>query len=201
MFLASSHTTKTLAMPSKSTLPYATKQLDDTVINSRTQPFTRQLNTSPPAKRLDGSTWFKSWQLEPKTPSNHCSTATAACQHMQVDTNERLLRLPSSRTSPGQTSRTLKTLAHDTNRTRPLAFAHAHDLSPQTQERRSLTLHLQRGSHATMKTHDFWMILHTHEESKAQHLYTSLNRQLKPSRNSNQPGHSFGDMLRSRSID
>ena len=30
MFLASSHTTKTLAMPSKSTLPYATKQLDDT---------------------------------------------------------------------------------------------------------------------------------------------------------------------------
>ena len=68
VYMASSHTTKTLAMPSKSTLPYATKQLDDTLINSRTQPFTRQLNTSPPAKRLDGSTWFKSWQLKPKTP-------------------------------------------------------------------------------------------------------------------------------------
>ena len=51
------HTAKTLATPSSSTLPYATKQLDDTVNNNRTQPLIRQLNTSPPAKQLDGNTW------------------------------------------------------------------------------------------------------------------------------------------------
>ena len=34
------HTAKTLAMPSSSTLHYATKQLDDTLIINRTQPFT-----------------------------------------------------------------------------------------------------------------------------------------------------------------
>ena len=51
VFMASSHTTKTLAMPSNSTLHYAAKQLDDTVINKRTQPFTQQLNTSPPARK------------------------------------------------------------------------------------------------------------------------------------------------------
>ena len=50
----------------------------------------------------------------------------------------------------------------------------AHDFSPQTHERRSLTLHLQRGSHATMKTQDFWMVMHTQQESEAQHLYTNL---------------------------
>ena len=89
VFMASGHTTKTSAMPSNSTLHYAAKQLDDTVINNRTQPFTRQLDTSPPAKQLDGSSWFKSWQQT--LPNNHCSAAIATCQHMQVDTNELLL--------------------------------------------------------------------------------------------------------------
>ena len=88
VFMASGHTTKTSAMPSSSTLHYAAKQLDDTLINSRTQPFTRQLNTSPPAKQLDEISWFKSWQLTPL--NNHCSAATATCQHMQVDTYELL---------------------------------------------------------------------------------------------------------------
>ena len=40
VIMASSHTTTTSAMPSNSTLHYAAKQLDDTVINKRTQPFT-----------------------------------------------------------------------------------------------------------------------------------------------------------------
>ena len=118
VFMASSHTTKTSAMPSNSTLHYAAKQLDDTVINKRTQPFTQQLNTSPPAKQLDGSTWFKSWQLEPKTPQqsllhSNCSVPTHAGRHERNCT-----RLPSSRTVPGQTSKTLKMSAHDTSRTR-----------------------------------------------------------------------------------
>ena len=91
-FMASGHITKTTAMPSSSTLHYAAKQLDDTVINNRTQPL-KQLNTSPPAKQLDGNSWFKSWQLtSPPLPplNNHCSAATATCQHMQVDTYELL---------------------------------------------------------------------------------------------------------------
>ena len=70
MFLASSHTTKTSAMPSSSTLHYAAKQLDDTVINKRTQPFTQQLNISPPAKQLDGSTWLKSQATGAQDPQN-----------------------------------------------------------------------------------------------------------------------------------
>ena len=45
------HTAKTLAMPSSSTLHYAIRQLDDTVINSHTQPFTQQLNASPAARQ------------------------------------------------------------------------------------------------------------------------------------------------------
>ena len=133
VFMASSHTTKTSAMPSNLTLHYAAKQLDDTVINKRTQPFTQQLNTSPPAKQLDGSTWFKSWQLEPKTRQqsllhSSCSVPTHAGRH-----DRNCSRLPTSRTVPGQTSRTLKMSAHDTSCTRH---------SPQTHERdRSLTLH------------------------------------------------------------
>ena len=55
VFMASGHTTKTSAMPSSLTLHYAAKQLDDTAINNRTQPLDRQLNTSPPAKQLDGN--------------------------------------------------------------------------------------------------------------------------------------------------
>ena len=58
------------------------------MINNRTQPLDRQLNTSPPAKQLDGNSWFKSWQLTPL--NNHCSGTTATCQHMQVDTYELL---------------------------------------------------------------------------------------------------------------
>ena len=87
VFMASSHTTKTSAMPSNSTLHYAAKQLDDR-------------------------------QLEPKTPQqsllhSNCIVPTHAGRH-----ERNCSRLPSSRTVPEQTSRTLKMSAHGTSRTR-----------------------------------------------------------------------------------
>ena len=117
VFMASSHTAKTLAMPSSSTLPYATKQLHDTLITSRTQPFTRQLNTSPPAKQLDGK--------EPKTPQqsllhSNCNVPTHAGRHERsIAPDHQAAGRPQ-----GKRPRTLKMLAHDTDRTRPLAYAH-----------------------------------------------------------------------------
>ena len=65
------------------------------------------------------------------------------------------------------------------------------------------TPHLQRGSHATVKVHGSRMFIHTQQESEAQHLYTRLKSPTqKPGEivNSDQPGQSFGDMLRSRRI-
>ena len=103
VFMASGHTTKTSAMPSSSTLHYAAKQLDDTVINNRTQPLDRQLNTSPPAKQLDGNSWFKSWQLTPPQQSllrSNCNMPTHAGRHVRTIAN----RPPCSRTPPGQLS-------------------------------------------------------------------------------------------------
>ena len=101
--MASGHTTMTSAMPSSSTLHYAAKQLDDTVINNRTQPLDRQLNTSPPAKQLDEISWFKSWQLTPPQQSllrSNCNMPTHAGRHVRTIAN----RPPCSRTPPGQLS-------------------------------------------------------------------------------------------------
>ena len=101
MLMASSHPAKTSAMPSSSTLPYAALQLDDTVSNIRTQPLDRQLNTSPPAKQLDGNSWFKSWQLTPPQQSlfqSNCNMPTHAGQHVRTSAT----RPPCSRTPPGQ---------------------------------------------------------------------------------------------------
>ena len=161
MFPAPSHTAKTLALPSSSTLPYATKQLDDTVSNSRTQPLDLTAEyLNPPAKQLDGSTWFKPWQLEPKTPTITAPQQLQRANKLLVDTNELLHPatkqldarmqpepLPSSLTeahhvhAPGKQSQNPEN-ARTRHQSHTTSHLIAHDLSPQTHERdRSLTPH------------------------------------------------------------
>ena len=135
MFKASGHPAKTFAMPTSSTLPYAAKQLNDTLINpaihstaecSSPQPepkpsnrFTATASSMPPTVTPDRLT------TRIKTPSPPTITAPQQLQHANTCKSTRTnycTRLPSSQKVPVQGSKTLKMPTH---------------VSPQTQERGS----------------------------------------------------------------
>ena len=168
VFMASSHTTKTPAMPSNSTLHYAAKQLDDTVISNRTQPFARQLNTSPPAKQLDGSTWFKSWQLEPKTSP----TITAPQQLQRANTcrSTRTKLLPTTKQPHGPRAN-----VQNPENVRTRHQSHT-TFTSDARTRQIPHAPFCNADHTLRLAHGFWMFIHTQHKSEAQHLYTSRMR-------------------------
>ena len=148
-------------MPSSSTLPYAAKQLDDTSINSRTQPFTRQLNASSPsqspkpsnrttatANSMPPTVKMTPARLLPQPPDSKTTQLLAIasqCHHQLDETNQVTSQPPDSLTTRNKPQN--RAPVHRNHCTQQMHPTHTttrlitRDLSPQTHEReRSLTL-------------------------------------------------------------